>query len=122
MTIKIIKDSFYKELLSIKPLIIKAVQRIYDDWNQDDEEFEGGICDEIEEVISSIIISKTSAEETDLGGHDGDDHAWTIAKKGEESYGINIPANIYEIGSGYLWRKRKNVKFEIDDIEIFEIK
>ena len=63
MTIKIIKNSLYKELLSIRPLIIKAAQEIYDDWNQEDDELEGGggICDEIEESVSSIVITKTSA-------------------------------------------------------------
>lgn len=120
MTIKIKKENLYSELLSIRPIIVKNIQKIYDNWEQEDEEL-GGICNEIEEEISSIVITETSAEETELGGQDGDDHAWTIVKKGKETYGINIPANIYEIGAGYIWKKRKNVKFIIDDIDIFKI-
>jgi hypothetical protein len=121
MTIKI-KKNFHSELLSIRYLIIKAAQKIYDNWEtESEEEPEGGICDEIEQMISSIISTKTSAKEVYLGGHDGDDHAWTIAKKGKEIYGINIPADIYEIGRGYSWKKRKNVKFKIDDVDIFRI-
>mgnify|MGYP003562820132 CR=1 FL=1 len=120
MSIKI-NPSFYSELLATRPFIVKAAQKIYDNWDQSDDELSGGICDDIEEEISSIIMDKTSADETILGGQDGDDHAWTIAKFRKETYGINIPANVYEIGAGYSWKKRENVKFTVDDIEIFKL-
>ncbi len=120
MSIKINKN-LYTELVAIRPLIIEAAQKIYDNWDQTDED-SGGICDEVENAISSIISNETSAEETELGGQDGDDHAWTIVKKGNKIYGVDIPPSVYETGSGYSWKKRKNVKFEINDVDIFEIK
>ena len=45
MSIKI-NSSFYSELLATRPFIVKAAQKIYDNWDQEDELSGGGICDD----------------------------------------------------------------------------
>lgn len=106
--------------------MVAVAQQVYDGWNQDssgeDEELgEGGICDEIAEAISGVIAEKISDVEMSDGGQPGDDHAWAVASRGMESYGIDIPCGIYERGSGYRWKKIPGVVFVADHIEIFEV-
>jgi hypothetical protein len=112
-------NTLKKELNELRSDMVNIAQKIYDDWEED--EFEGGICDLIADEISSLIDSKLSNIEIFEGGHDGDDHAWIIIERDNTQYGVNIPSDVYEVGGGYNWRKRKNVIFDIDDIEIFKI-
>lgn len=101
--------------------MVNIAQKIYDDWDDDDEFSAGGICDSIADEISGLIAFKLSNIEIFEGGHDGDDHAWIIVERDNIQYGVNIPSDVYEVGGGYNWRKRKNIVFDIDDVEIFKI-
>lgn len=112
----------YAALVALRPKIAAAAQKIYDDWDQnDDGEDEmcgtGGVCDEIASAIHGIIgdIDGTEVEE---GGHDGDDHAWLIIKKDRERYAVDIPPDVYERGGGYSWQKIPGVRFRPEHIAI----
>ena len=118
-------ESLYKKLLILKPKIILAVQKIYNDWNQDEDGLDvvfggGGICDEISKEISDIIVQNIPNVETTDGGQPGDDHSWVIAFNSKEAYHIDISPNVYEVGSGYRRKKRKNVIFQPNHIEIYQ--
>jgi hypothetical protein len=107
--------SLYASLMRLRPEIIKVVQSIYDEWEQ--EEFDsGGICDEISSAIGGVLTS--NGIECTEGGHDGDDHSYLIAYDDNESYVVDIPYHIYEQGGGYNWTKVQGVNFDIDNIEI----
>lgn len=95
-----------------------AAQKIYDEWTEEDQ---GGICDQIAQEISGVIASHIENIELDEYGHEGDDHAAVVVKRGEKSYLINIPHSIYETGGGYSWKKIPNVQFKPDDIIIVRL-
>jgi len=119
-------SSFRRELEELKPLLAEAAQKVYDEWNQDeegmDEEFGGGgICDQVSQALADVISTNVSDVELFDGGQDGDDHAWTIAQLGGEAYGVDIPPNVYESGGGYSWRKIEGVKIQPGHIIVFPV-
>lgn len=104
----------------------KAVQRVYDEWVQNHEGIDevygaGGICDDVAEAIAGVVSENIEGAELANGGQPGDDHAFPLVVRGEESYGFDVPCRLYETGGGYLWKKREGVVFKPEDIEIFEV-
>ncbi len=116
-------SEFLYELSLERPKMVQAAQEIYNAWDEEDFITGGGsgICDEISEAIGGVISLNIENAEVREGGHDGDDHAWLIASRGNESYGIDIPYSIYEQGGGYNWTKIPGVIFSLDHIEIWKI-
>ena len=55
------------------------------------------------------------------GGHDGDDHAWLVVTVNNERFGVDIPADLYETGGGYNWKKLPDVKFCPEDVDVFQL-
>lgn len=100
----------------------EAAQRVYDEWvSEDDDDFEGGICDEIASAIQEVIANNLDDAEITEGGHDGDDHAWTLVSDGKLVYEVDIPPHVYEHGSGYSWSKIEGVRFKSSDVIISKI-
>ena len=121
---RISQSALKTKLESLRYDMATKAQEIYDDWEQDSEgvSFEygaGGICDEINRAISDIISSNLEIDHLTEGGQDGDDHSWSIVSFGEETYGVDIPHQIYESGGGYRWSKIPDVVFSPEMIEIF---
>lgn len=109
------------EITALVPEIVVAAQAVYDDWQQDqdgnDEQYgSGGICDQINQEICGIL-SGAGFDVTD-GGQDGDDHAYCYAGKAGKAWIVDIPASIYEVGSGYSWKKRPDVTITAEDVVI----
>lgn len=118
--------SLKKELEQLRPRMVEAVQKIYDEWTQDedgvDEELgTGGICDQVADAIVGVIQENVRDVDTLEGGQDGDDHAWPIAQRGDEAYGVDIPPGVYESGGGYSWKKISDVVFKPEYIVIFPV-
>lgn len=117
-------NPFYQALKALTPQMAAAAQKIYDEWEQGDEDDDfggGGICDAIAQEISSIIVGNIADVELIDGGQDGDDHAWVIAGLDGKAYGVDIAPGVYETGSGYSWTKRPGVTFDASDVDIFAI-
>jgi hypothetical protein len=113
-------------LEALRPEMAAAAQTIYDDWEQDEEGEDcdlgtGGICDEIALALADVIGQAIPDAEVADGGQDGDDHAWIEVMRGRESYGVDIPAGVYERGGGYCWRRVPGVRFGADDVQIFAL-
>lgn len=111
----------YQQLLALRPAIAQAAQKIYNEWNQEDECDTGGICDEIASATAHVIASTIRNISTTDGGQDGDDHAWTIVYNRSESYGVDIPPNVYETGGGYCWKKIPNVIIQPNEVVIWDL-
>jgi hypothetical protein len=105
--------TFKQEIQRLVPDMIAAAQRVYDAWEgRDDPEVgSGGICDAISREIGEIIVGRIPNADVYEGGHDGDDHAYTIAYKDGVAYAVDIPYGIYERGGGYAWTKVPGVRF-----------
>jgi len=116
-------DTLLQNLRALRPELAQAAQEIYNGWQPEGEDgdFEfggGGICDAVANAMSSVIFSKIEDVEADEYGHDGDDHAALVIKRGDESYVVDIPAWVYETGGGYSWKKIPNVIIRPDDVFI----
>ncbi len=114
--------SLHKALQALAPAIATAAQTVYDSWTQDeDDDFGGGICDAIASEIQGIIVSNIPDVNVTDGGHEGDDHAWSIAYTNSEVYGVDITPSVYETGGGYNWTKREGVTIDPTDVDIWPI-
>lgn len=115
-----------EKLEQLKPEMVRVAQEIYDGWDQDGDGVDieygcGGICDQISNAIGDLIVGAIDNSDSIPGGQDGDDHAWVIAKVGNEAFGVDIPPGFYETGSGYCWKKIPDVIFIEDMIDIYPI-
>lgn len=105
----------------LKSELSEAAQKVYDEWEQDEEgnDFElgsGGICQDIAQEISEVLsehgIDNMIVDNCGMG----EQHVWVHAKTQEGVIYIDIPYHIYETGSGYNWKKIHDVKFKPEDI------
>lgn len=117
--------SLVRELFAVRDQIVIAAQEVYNSWDQDEDGIDvevggGGICDEIQDAISDVIISNIECDIED-GGWEGDNHANLIVSRGNEKYLIDIPAQVYETGGGMNWHKIPDVNITVDDIIIVPI-
>lgn len=117
------RGPFRSALEALRPQMAAAAQKVYDEWQpgEDDDFGGGGICDEVAVEIGGVIVGAIEDVEIADGGQDGDDHAWVIVGKDGEAYGVDIPPNVYETGSGYNWTKIPDVTIEPEDIDIFPL-
>lgn len=116
-----------KVLKSLHQKIIKAVQQVYDLWEQDEDEGDpelgfGGICDLIAEEIISVL-DKSNIEAVSMNSEGmGENHTWVVAKFREGVFMIDIPPEVYESGGGYFWKKKKGVNFHPEMISLEKIR
>jgi hypothetical protein len=110
------KDArFVRTLFS---LIAEKAQAVYDAWEQnedgEDEEYgAGGICQDVAEEIVGVLDEHEAAT---VFSSVGDNHVYVITKLSEGVYVVDIPPSVYESGSGYVWRKQKDVQITADDV------
>lgn len=110
------------KLNTLRPVMAKAAQTILDDWQQDSEGWDeelgsGGICDAIANSLIDVIHEHLGIDAV-LGAPEGDDHQWIVVSNGQEACIVDIPPSIYEIGSGYSWKKIPNVQISSQNILI----
>lgn len=112
---------------SLKPDFLAAAQKVYDDWDQDDEGYDemygsGGICHEIESEMQWVFNRKNTNDNWKVGGFRDDYacHNYMLAydTKCKEIWEVDIPYHHYETGGGYTWKKIKDVNFDESYIEI----
>lgn len=116
----------YVKLMTLRPQMAFAAQKVYNNWEQDEDGMDpdlggGGICDEVARAISDVIAHNIQNAEFADGGQEGDDHAYMIVYNQQEAYGVDIPCHIYEKGGGYSWQKLPGVHFSPTDIAIWEV-
>ncbi len=105
---------------SLAPKIVKVAQKVYDEWDEDEDEYAGGgICHLIAEEIAAILdragVDCVTANDNFV------QHVFVVAKLKEGVFSVDIPYDIYETGSMFSWVKRPGVKFDKDDVEFFKI-
>lgn len=109
-------------LLAGRATFAEAAQRVYDDWDENEDEYAGGgICHLIAEEIADELNGKgIDADTVDNGGM-GEQHVWVVAKVSDGVFLVDIPPNVYERGGGYTWTKVPGVRFEASDVIVDRI-
>lgn len=110
----------------VRKSIIEEVQKIYDDWQQDDEGIdeiygEGGICDDIADKIASICMENGLNSFTLHDPYETHTSAYVYSTYNKTCYNVDIPYSIYEKGYGYTWTKIPGVIFEENMVTISEV-
>lgn len=119
-------EDLYSQLNALRIQFSQAAQEEIDSWEQDEDGLDeelgaGGICDQVSNALAGIVASNIPDCEITDGGQDGDDHAFIIVYNDEKAFAVDIPPRVYEIGSGYSWRKIPSAKIDSADIDIWEI-
>lgn len=114
------------EIHPLRADLCAAAQRVLDEWEQDEngidaERGSGGACDAVSNALSEVLVTRLRGIGTLEGGQDGDDHSSLIVHNGTQAIGVDIPPSIYEVGSGYVWRKRSGVVLEPDDVAVYSL-
>ena len=122
------RGQLYQRLMSLRPQLAAAAQKVYDAWEQDEEGMDdeyggGGICHDIADAMVMVIdrsIPGVEATQVDYEGT-GEVHVPAIAILGDEACDIDSPPGTYETGGGYTWKKMPGVRFEPNDVWISPI-
>lgn len=110
----------------VRTELAKAAQTVYDAWEQvdgvDPELGEGGICQDVASGMVETLSREGIEHALSIAASVGENHVFVVALiPGDGVYSIDIPPSVYEIGSGYVWRKREGVAFGPDDIVVDRI-
>jgi hypothetical protein len=103
-------------LLSLKPKLALAAQKVYDEWQQDENGSddvlgEGGICQDIAYAMADVL-SNNGIEVATVSQQSGEQHVYVVAKTEDGVYIVDIPPYLYETGGGYNWKKIPDVQFD----------
>lgn len=115
--------SLYQTLLRLRPQLVAAAQRCYDEWDQSNPEYGdpvlgfGGLCGEMAEALRTVLCD-AGIETFPLYT---DDHEALTASDGWTMYGVDIPYSLYETGSGYCWKKIPGVQFLEEHLEFWDL-
>lgn len=118
-----LKDEAF--LKSLAPQFAIAAQKVYDEWEQDEEGVDevlgtGGICQDIAEAICGVMSSH-GIDCSSVSQSIGEQHVYSICQIQEGVYEVDIPPYSYENGGGYTWTKIPNVKFDETYITIHRL-
>jgi len=123
---KIVNADTLKTLQQLKqkaPELVKAAQKVYDDWDQSDPDEgdwqvgHGGICHLIVDAMLDVL---NDFDATSLS-LDTEVHVIMVVKLKEGVFSVDLPHSIYEKGGGYNWTKLPDVVFESSDLAIDKI-
>ena len=108
------------KLVPLCAALAAAAQRIYDEWDQSGEHGDpelgfGGICDDIASAMSEVLI-EAGVPAVTQEAQVGDQHVFVIAQFDEGVFEVDIPPQVYETGSAYVWVKKPDVTFTSADI------
>ena len=113
-------------LKAFAPEIARAVQRVVDDWEQDEEGLSeeygaGGICDDVAEAILDVVQGSGLAEEVVTYHWSDDNHTAVVARMSDGVYEVDVPLDVYETGSWYRYKKRPDVQVRADDVTVVRL-
>lgn len=103
-----------------------AARSVYDEWLQDDDGFDevlgmGGICQDIASKMLEVLDEAGVKASTTVHSSVGENHVFVVALLDDGVYSIDIPPHVYEIGSGYVWKKRPDAVFNETVVSMMRI-
>lgn len=126
----ILKESRFErrvppQIKALIPQLLQAAQRVYDDWDEDEDEYAGGgICHLIADAMCEVFM-KAGIPCNTVSGQQGEVHVWSVVliEEGEQPvvYSVDIPPYVYETGGGYSWQKIQGVTFTAEHLDIMPV-
>lgn len=127
------QNHFENNIKSLTPLFVDAAQKIYNEWDENqDVYFGGGICHLIADAFVEIIYKNFPDYFATTFTRDDIQHVETIvynidSEKLEdvddetdiETIMIDINPYIYEKGGGFSWTKIPDVEFTTTDVTFY---
>ena len=118
------RGRLYNKLMQLRPQFAAAAQKVYDEWDQNNEGIDdtlgsGGICQDIAEAIANVVSFSTNYNASTIEAQCGEQHVWAVVYNKTEAYHVDIHYGVYETGGGYNWKKKPDVKFDANMIEIY---
>jgi len=112
----------FELIKSLRPRIAELANKVINE--EFDWECGGGACDQVADSSIAHVLSEAGFD-IELGGQEGDDHAWVVARwimpDGSKRYfEVDIPANVYETGAGYDWERIEGAVIRPEDVFIGE--
>ena len=123
--LEVVRLNSIKEVELIKKELAAAGQKVYDDWEQDenghnDELGSGGICHLIaDEMID--VFSKHGIQRIQTVSSTHEQHVYLVGQFREGVFMIDIHWSNYETGGGFNWKKIPDVTFDEDYITIYKL-
>jgi hypothetical protein len=117
------KTPFYTELEQLRPALAASAQKVYDAWEQVDEDDVEGICDKVSEAMQRVLdgLKRKFRGVKTMTIHvwnDVDDHQFAVVSCGKEVYAVDIEFETYESydAEDGRWLKKPDVHFTPADI------
>lgn len=103
-----------------------AAKSVYDDWLQDEVGLDdilggGGICQDIASKMLEVLDSAGVQSITTVHTTIGENHVFVVALLDDGVFSIDIPPHVYEIGCGFVWKKRQGAVFDESVIQMMKI-
>ena len=122
LILEVVRLNSIKEVDNIKKQLVDEVQKLYDQWSQDengnDEELgSGGICHLIAEAFVDVLY-KHGIYRCQTVSSCHEQHVYVVGQFREGVYMIDVPYHLYEQGGGFTWKKIPNIKFDESYIDI----
>lgn len=108
-------------ITSISGELVKSAQKVYDEWEQDEEGYSeeygsGGICDrvadEMSDTFSELNTSLDWESFTMYDEYECHTDFYVVNHKTKDIIKVGLAPHYYESGGGYTWKKIPNVKLE----------
>lgn len=113
-------------LNAVRDRLAEAARTVHDGWDQvdgyDEDYGTGGICQDVATAMCEALTASGIEDCQSVHASVGENHVFVVALLPEDGiYMIDIPPLVYEIGSGYTWRKRVGAIIDADDVSIVRI-
>lgn len=101
-----------------RSIFAQLAQKVYDDWDEDEDEFAGGgICHLIADEFCDYLSGK-GIECASVNTQIGDNHVYTVVKTTDGVVELDISPYTYERGGGYSWEKVHDIEFDANDVQV----
>jgi hypothetical protein len=101
--------------------LAQAAKGVFDLWEQDGEGMDpelgaGGICQDIASAMVESLSAMGVEHALSVHASVGENHVFVVAMFEDGVFAIDIPPHVYEIGSGYVWKKREDAVFDASSV------
>lgn len=103
--------------------VAAAAQRVVDAWEQDedgvsDKYGSGGVCDDVAAATCDALRGLSWVRDCVTFHIEDDNHTVARVLADDGVYDVDVPANVYETGAWYVYRKRPEATVSAEDVVV----